>query len=233
MTSQTELVSGLGAAIGCSFRSTANQLVFIEYSGGKLSRLNLFAPAVVVSKGTTVLKGTYTFDLDNGTQGGVGPGNDIWWEQMTAVAHQMVPQGTARIVNLGVVNFNSVTSDSLQTLTYGTTPIPGNNDATNKLVTGDVFAVLTNQGNYAKVHVLSYGYDLNIEWVTYKLNPAYAVLGTGYTTPEDVKVSADDVHAYVTERTGDLVSVALEQREPRRGDGGVQRHDGPSADLPG
>jgi hypothetical protein len=209
MTSQTQLVSGLGAAIGCSFRSAANQLVFVEYSGGKLSRLNLFAPAAVVSKGTTVLKGTYTFDLDTGTQGGVGPGNDIWWEQMTAVARQMVPQGTARIVNLGVVDFNAVTSDGLQTLTYGTAPIPGNNDPTNNLVNGDVFAVLTNQGNYAKVHVLAYGYDLNIEWVTYKLNPAYAVLGTGYTTPEDVKVSADDAHAYVTERTGDLVRVAL------------------------
>ncbi|HUA97327.1 MAG TPA: hypothetical protein VMA34_03295 [Terracidiphilus sp.] len=39
--------------------------------------------------------------------------------------------------------------------------------------------------------------------------PAYKVLGTGYTTPEDVKLSTDGVHAYVTERSGDLVKVAL------------------------
>ncbi len=208
MTSQTQLVSGLAGAIGCSFRSTHNQLVFVEY-GGKLSRLNLFAPAVIVSQGSAVLKGTWTFDLDNGTEGGVGPGFDIWWEQMTAVARQMAPQNNARIVNLGVADFNSITADSLQTLTYGTVPIPGNNDATNKLVAGDVFAVQTNQGNYAKVRVVSYGYDLNIQWVTYHLNPAYAVLGTGYTNPEDVKVSMDDSHAYVTERSGDLVRVAL------------------------
>lgn len=208
MTSQTQLVSGLAGAIGCSFRSTQNQLVFVEY-GGKLSRLNLFAPAVVVSHGTAVLKGTWSFDLDNGTEGGVGPGFDIWWEQMTAVARQMVPQNSARIVNLGVVNFGAITADSLQTLTYGATPIPGSNDASNKLVAGDVFAVRTNQGNYAKVKVVSYGYDLNIQWVTYRLNPAYAVLGTGYTNPEDVKVSADNLHAYVTERSGDLVRVAL------------------------
>ncbi len=39
--------------------------------------------------------------------------------------------------------------------------------------------------------------------------PAYNVLGNGYTTPEDVKLSTDGVHAYVTERTGDLVKVAL------------------------
>jgi hypothetical protein len=39
--------------------------------------------------------------------------------------------------------------------------------------------------------------------------PAYTVLGTGYNQPEDVKLSTDGVHAYVTERTGDLVRVSL------------------------
>lgn len=38
---------------------------------------------------------------------------------------------------------------------------------------------------------------------------SYAVLGNGYSQPEDVKVSADDLHAFVTERTGDLVKVLL------------------------
>jgi hypothetical protein len=37
----------------------------------------------------------------------------------------------------------------------------------------------------------------------------YSVLGTGYTNPEDVKLSSDGLHAYVTERSGDLVKVAL------------------------
>jgi hypothetical protein len=208
VTQQTQLVSGLAGAIGCSFRSTHNQLVFVEY-GGKLSRLDLFPSAVVVSQGTAVLKGTYTFDLDTGAQGGVGPGLDIWWEQMTAVARQMVPQNTARMVNLGVVDFNGITASALQTFAYGTTPIPGNNDSTNSLVPDDVFAVRTNQGNYAKVKIVAYGYNLNIQWVTYRLNPAYAVLGTGYTHPEDVKMSVDDAHAYISERSGDLVRVAL------------------------
>jgi hypothetical protein len=39
--------------------------------------------------------------------------------------------------------------------------------------------------------------------------PKYTVLGTGYNQPEDVKLSADGVHAYVTERTGDLLRVKL------------------------
>lgn len=44
--------------------------------------------------------------------------------------------------------------------------------------------------------------------------PAYTVLGTGYNQPEDVKLSVDGIHAYVTERTGDLVKVALSGGTP-------------------
>src|SRR6201996_6344434 len=39
--------------------------------------------------------------------------------------------------------------------------------------------------------------------------PAYSVLGTGYNQPEDVKLSSDGAHAYVVERSGDLVRVSL------------------------
>ncbi|HEY6342831.1 MAG TPA: hypothetical protein VIY49_15170 [Bryobacteraceae bacterium] len=39
--------------------------------------------------------------------------------------------------------------------------------------------------------------------------PAFSVPGTGYNQPEDVKLSVAGVHAYVTERTRDLVKVAL------------------------
>jgi hypothetical protein len=62
---------------GCNFRRTQNQLVFVEYNG-KLSRLNLFRTGTVVSTGTTVLKGTWTLDLDTGVEGGPGPNFDIW-----------------------------------------------------------------------------------------------------------------------------------------------------------
>ena len=154
-----------------------------------------------------MLKGTFTFDLDTGVQGGAGSANDIWWDQETTVARQMVPQNTARIVNIGVVDFNAVAPATPQSLTYATTPINGSNNAANKLVAGDVFAVITNKGNYAKVRVIAYGYDLNIQWITYQLDPAYLVLGTGYNQPEDVKASADGAHLYITERTGALLRV--------------------------
>ena len=203
-----QLLSGLGGAIGSDFRSAQNQLVFVEYSG-KLSALNLFSPSTVVSSGSTTLKGTFTFDLDSGVQGGISANADIWWDQKTAVLRQMAPQNSAAILNLGVTNYAAITANNLEFLAYSATPIDGNNDASNKLVAGDVFAVRTTQGNFAKVQVTTYGYDLVIQWTTYKLASGYVVLGTGYTNPEDVKVSADNAHAYVTERSGNFVKVAL------------------------
>jgi hypothetical protein len=200
-------VTGLGGAIGCDFRTSLNQLIFVEYSG-KLSTLDLFpTPTVVASFPSTVLKGTFTFDLDTGVQGGAAANVDIWWDQKTTVLREMAVMNSAKIVNLGAVDFNSLTAPALQALSYGTTPIDGNNDATNKLVNGDVFAVKTTLGNYAKVKVLNYGYDITIQWVTYNIPSGYKVIGTGYTNPEDVKMSVDGVHAYITERSGDLVKV--------------------------
>jgi hypothetical protein len=94
MPSPVQLVTGLGGAIGSDFRRAQNQLVSVEYSG-KLSRLNLSRTGTVVSSGSTVLKGTFTFDLDTGTQGGLGPAFDIFWEQKTAVIRTMTPMNTA------------------------------------------------------------------------------------------------------------------------------------------
>jgi hypothetical protein len=72
-----------------------------------------------------------------------------------------------------------------------------------------VFAVRTNKGHYSKVQVKTYGYDLSIKITTYRLKPAYEVLGTGYNQPEDVKLNPAGTQAYITERTGQLVRVAL------------------------
>jgi hypothetical protein len=140
--------------------------------------------SIIVSQGTATLKGTYQFDLDAGVESVTGvvlPGADIWWEQLTLgggmggtgfkVLRQMTPQNGAGIVNLGAVNFDAITATSLQALAYTPGPITGNDDASNLLVNGDVFAVRTTNGNYAKVRVVTYGYDMVIHWVTYSPPP--------------------------------------------------------------
>jgi hypothetical protein len=52
-----------------------------------------------------------------------------------------------------------VTHAELQSYDYTTTPIRGNNNASNLLTPGAMFAVKTNRGNYAKVKVIVYGYN--------------------------------------------------------------------------
>jgi hypothetical protein len=131
----------------------------------------------VVSSGTTTLRGTWTFDLDRGIQG-PDSGADIWWEQQTSTERQMTPRGTAGIVNIGVVDYGSLAGSDLQRLSYGTTPIDGDDDASNQLVNDDVFAVSTTAGNYAKVRVVQYGYDMDIQWTTYRPVP----VSSGTTT---------------------------------------------------
>ncbi len=207
----TILQGGLGAAIGCRFLKQRNQLAFVEYASGAISLLDMIRPvSAIVSKGTTILKGTWVFDCETGVQDGNLHGTgDIWWEQIDSIRRQMMPVGGASIVNLGNINFAALTPASLQAQVYGKTPIPGNNDASNQLVAGDVFAVWTNAGNICKIKILQYDYSLKIQWVTYKLANARHVIGTGYATPEDIAVCADENTAYVTERTGNLLRVDL------------------------
>jgi len=207
----TKLVDGIDAAIGSRYLKMNNQLVFVEYSAGAISKYDLVLPvASTVSSGTMILKGTWIFDCETGLQGGnlSGPG-DIWWEQVDPVHRQMTPISPALIVNLGAVNFNKLTPAAMQMLTYSSTPINGNKNTTNKLVNGDVFCVRTKQGNYCKIKVVTYGYNMKIQYVTYHLADGYAKLGTGYTTPEDIAVLADEHTAYVNERTGNFLRIDL------------------------
>jgi hypothetical protein len=121
----------------------------------------------VVSSGTGTIPGTFLFDADTGT---VTPaGADLFWEQVTAVQRKMVPRSGATLVNLGVRDFGSIKAEALSKLNYSTAPIPANDDRTNQLVNGDVFAVHSTNGNFAKVKVVSYGRDLGIQWVTFRV----------------------------------------------------------------
>jgi hypothetical protein len=212
MATLTQLTA-LGGAIGSDYRIGASDLIFVEFSGN-VSSLSI-APASIIATGRSTLQGTYTFDFDTGVQGGDFDNSDVFWEQQTDVLRQMVPTGRASIANLGVTDFDAVGAFALKELSYSQTPINGNNDASNQLVNGTVFAVLTNAGHYAKVQVINYGYNLDIQWVTYSFGSRYRVLGSGYAQPEDVVVTADERFAYVTERTGNLLKVDLSNGDRR------------------
>ena len=116
-------------------------------------------PVPIVSQGLGTIPGNGLFNFDQGAV--VTSGGDVLWH--ISIPTALDPRGKAKLANMGVVNFNSITAAHLKGLTYTTTPIKGT-----ALPTGDVFAVFTNGGNYAKVLVTAYGNNLKIKWVTYK-----------------------------------------------------------------
>ena len=81
----------------------------------------------------------------------------------------------------------------MPTITDILTGLPGAGGCDFNSSTGELFYVEFS-GNLSKTNPLS---------------PAHTVIGTGYTNPEDIELSADGVHAYITERSGDLVKVSL------------------------
>jgi hypothetical protein len=141
----------------------ANSQAVCDYTRGQLGWNEL----AIQSRGTTVLKGTWTFDFDSGVQG-PATGADIWWEQVNNVTRYLVPKSGAMLANMGKVNFDAVSRQTLLIQPYTATPIVGSNNNTNKMTAGSVIAIKTNAGRYAKMLIETYGYNLGIKWVTYK-----------------------------------------------------------------
>jgi hypothetical protein len=121
--------------------------------------LPLAAQAQLVSSGPVLLPGTFDFDFDTGTFPAANdPSIDVWWDQTSASTRALTPRFGATIVNLGAVSFAALSWNSLQSFSYSSTPISGS-DVGNQLSFGDVFAVKTGAGNYAKAIVLSPTFD--------------------------------------------------------------------------
>lgn len=141
----------------------ANSEAVCDFTRGQLGWNEL----AIQSRGTTVLKGTWTFDFDSGVQGPPS-GADIWWEQVNNVTRYLVPRSGAMIAHMGKPDFNSVSRQALAIQPYTATPINGSNNSSNRLTAGTVIAIKTNTGRFAKMKIDSYGYNLGITWVTYK-----------------------------------------------------------------
>jgi hypothetical protein len=107
------------------------------------------------------INGTFSYDFD------LVDNVDVSWEIVSSTIRDMAPLNGAETANIGVTNFTNVTAAQLQGLSYSTTPIDGNNDGTNKLVAGDVWAVHTDGGHYVKVKVVTYGYNIVLDYVLY------------------------------------------------------------------
>lgn len=216
---------GVSAARGSDVDRARQQLFFAEAGTGSIVRYDIVRSVRgTVSSGTDVIQGTYTYDFDAGRGGEPGAEapdgtDDVWWEIVDREGTRyLVPRNGARIALVGDANFADVEPETLASYDYGTERISGS-DGDNDLTAGTVFAVRTNQGNYAKVEVTSHGYDLSVRYETYELSAPFTRVGTGYSEPGDVVLVADGEAAYVTDRTtsgGELLKVAVADADRSR-----------------
>jgi hypothetical protein len=120
----------------------------------------------VVSSGIVGTFPDQLFDVDAGDHAPPAEARkaDVLW-QLDAGNYQMAPapQTNATLVNIGFdFDFDSIDAARLTTLTYTADPIPAD-----ELGVGDVFAVHSGDGNFAKVKVLVLAAELGLQWVTY------------------------------------------------------------------
>lgn len=137
--------------------------------------------SIIVSSGSVTLPGTWLFDLDAGVIGGdlVAP-YDIFWQQFNPTERAVNRVNFVTLAPLGVVDFASIGIAELMSFSYGTSGIIGS-DVGSVLVPGYVFAVHTDQDNYAKVRITGpldelANHGLPMEWVTYVI-PGPGTLG--------------------------------------------------------
>ncbi|MFO0897947.1 MAG: hypothetical protein U0836_11035 [Pirellulales bacterium] len=119
------------------------------------------------ASGSGILRGTYSFDFERGIEATDWATADVWWEQQTAIARQLVPRNGAALAGLGIVDYGGLSYADLVRLPFAATPLTANSQGTNHLVSGAVFAVKTRTGKFVKVQVLSYGYNLSLRWQEY------------------------------------------------------------------
>ena len=102
-----------------------------------------------------LLKGTWAWDVDADVDG-VGPNADVWYRIVSEVEHYLEPQNGAAFARISKP-FDAVTRADLQGATYrsGRLATEGVDDL-NVLNAGDVIALRTSTGQYAKLEVAGY-----------------------------------------------------------------------------
>ncbi|HEV7858451.1 MAG TPA: hypothetical protein VGO91_07460 [Pyrinomonadaceae bacterium] len=138
-------------------------------------------PVYAASSREAFIKGTTVFDLESGTtvislygNPASDPRADVWWKQDDQTTRSLVPLNNTRLATIGARSpddFEKLSLTELQGLNYSMTPLSGNDDKSNQLLKGSVFAVEMEGDDftdYAKVQVLEYGPDLKIRWTIYR-----------------------------------------------------------------
>ena len=118
----------------------------------------------VHSTGRLTVRGTFSCDLDAGTE--TTAGADFFWEQNSNTERHLSPLNGASFYVLGITEFESVRFSDMEHYPYSTQKIDAS-DASNKIPRNTVVAYKTNEGRLGKFIVDESGYNLTIRWRTF------------------------------------------------------------------
>lgn len=119
----------------------------------------------VHSNGHLLVRGTFMYDLDSGTESTTGA--DFWWEQATSTKRFLTPKNGATFFVVGIKEFETVKFSDMERYPYSAEKIDGSDNADNKMPRGTVIAYKTKKGRLGKLIVDDYGYNLTIRWRTF------------------------------------------------------------------
>ncbi len=104
---------------------------------------------------TKLLKGTWAWDVD-GDADGAGSDSDVWYRIVSEVEHYVEPQNGAAFARISKP-FSAVTRSDLQGAKYGSGRLATEGvDDPDVLNVGDVIALRTNTGQYAKIEIVGF-----------------------------------------------------------------------------
>ncbi len=104
-----------------------------------------------------IIKGTWSVDFETCSLSSTN--QDLFWQQSTATERYLVPRNGAQIVNLGVVDIDSI-NDPTQ-YSYSSNNVDGSTTS-NTIPSGTVLLIHTGEGNYVKMRIDDYGYNLSV-----------------------------------------------------------------------
>jgi hypothetical protein len=119
----------------------------------------------VHSSGRLVVRGTYAYDLDTGTE--TNTGADFQWQQATKIIRYISPMNGASFFVVGIREFESVRWSDMEHFPYSTARIGASDNPSNRIPAGTVVAFKTNEGRLGKFIVDKHGYNLIIRWRTF------------------------------------------------------------------
>ncbi len=132
-------------------------------------------PEAVVTSGSTIVRGTSSWDIETDRVGGTGRGFDVWWSHESKTVRELAAEPGAGLRLITDHAFDEIDLEYLSAISFPSPAISGSDDA-NLLPPGAIIGVRTSEGNFAKLRVKGYSaipdyasFNIEFEWALYRI----------------------------------------------------------------